>query len=207
MFHTYYPEPPDSFDLISPAHGASLDSLPVRFIWAASYDSDPGDSVHFWVYLASDSDFTADLDSHYASDTVLVCSTLVDSSTYWWRVKAFDTHGNVTFSNQTWSFSTNFTSVIPGGDVLLPTEFTLSQNHPNPFNPITQIKYTLPRDCLVTLEIYNILGQKVATLIDGSQKAGYKTAKWDAGSLSSGIYFYRLQAGDFVQTRKMVLIR
>jgi len=59
----------------------------------------------------------------------------------------------------------------------------------------------------VRLEVYNILGQKVVTLVDGKQIAGYKTARWDAGSLSSGIYFYRLRAGNFVQTRKMVLIR
>ena len=89
----------------------------------------------------------------------------------------------------------------------LPIVFSLSQNHPNPFNPITQIKYALPKDSYVTLDVYNILGQRVATLVDGKQKAGYKTARWDASPFSSGIYFYRLQAGDFVQTRKMVLIR
>jgi hypothetical protein len=89
----------------------------------------------------------------------------------------------------------------------IPLIYHLAQNCPNPFNPTTEIKYALPKDCHVSLEIHNILGQKVATLIDGQQKAGYKTTRWDASSFSSGIYFYRLQAGDFVQTRKMVLIR
>jgi len=89
----------------------------------------------------------------------------------------------------------------------LPEHFHLSQNFPNPFNPITEIKYALPKDCKVRLEVYNILGQRVAGLVDGKQKAGYKTARWDATSFSSGIYFYRLQAGDFVQTRKMVLLK
>ena len=89
----------------------------------------------------------------------------------------------------------------------LPKVFSLSQNHPNPFNPITQIKYALPRDCRVRLDVYNTIGQKVATLIDGEQKAGYKTVRWDAGSFASGIYFYRLQAGDFVETKKMILLR
>lgn len=86
-------------------------------------------------------------------------------------------------------------------------DFQLYQSYPNPFNPITQIKYDLPRDCRVRLEVYNLVGQKVATLVDSNQKAGDKTARWYAGSLSSGIYFYRLKAGDFVQTKKMVLIR
>ena len=90
---------------------------------------------------------------------------------------------------------------------VLPSRFSADQNLPNPFNPVTQINYTLPRDCLVKLDIFNLLGQKVGTLLDGKQKAGYKTARWNASSFSSGIYFYRLQAGDFVQTRKMVLIR
>lgn len=89
----------------------------------------------------------------------------------------------------------------------LSKEYALSQNYPNPFNPITQIRYTLPRDCEVELTIYNILGQKVTTLVDGKQKAGYKTVRWDAGSFSSGIYFCRLTAGDFVDTRKMVLLK
>jgi len=85
--------------------------------------------------------------------------------------------------------------------------FSLSQNYPNPFNAVTEIRYALPRDCRVRLDVYNILGQKVVSLVDGNQKAGYKTARWDAGSLSSGIYFYRLRAGDFVQTRKMILLK
>jgi len=88
-----------------------------------------------------------------------------------------------------------------------PKLLALCQNYPNPFNPTTEIRYVLPRDCKVRLDVHNVAGQKVATLVDGKQKAGYKTARWDAGSFSSGIYFYRLQAGGFVQTRKMVLIR
>ncbi len=90
---------------------------------------------------------------------------------------------------------------------LTPQVFALSQNYPNPFNPTTQIEYSLPQDSYVRLEVYNILGQKVVTLVDGKQKAGYKSVRWDAGDFSSGIYFYRLQAGKFVQTRKMVLLR
>jgi len=102
-----------------------------------------------------------------------------------------------------WPDGTKWTSL--GG--VFPRVFTLSQNYPNPFNPVTVIKYALPVDCQVRLEVYNILGQKVATLVDGNQKAGYKTAKWDASSFASGVYFYRLQAGGYTKTRKMILLR
>jgi hypothetical protein len=85
--------------------------------------------------------------------------------------------------------------------------FKLSQNSPNPFDHITQIRYALPRDCRVRLEIFNILGQRVAVLADGEQTAGEKAVKWEAASLASGIYFCRLQAGGFAATRKMILLR
>ncbi len=97
-------------------------------------------------------------------------------------------------------------------EVSLPKTFSLSQNYPNPFNPTTVIKYALPKDCHAKLTIYNILGQRVITLVDGPQAAGYKVVQWDSKSQSgnevaSGIYFYRLEAGDFVETKKMILLR
>lgn len=88
-----------------------------------------------------------------------------------------------------------------------PSDYALSQNYPNPFNPITEIKYTLPHDSYVRLEVYSTLGQKVATLVDQRQTAGYKSLRWDASSLASGIYFYRISAADFTSTRKMVLLK
>ena len=94
----------------------------------------------------------------------------------------------------------------------LPTEFSLSQNHPNPFNPHTIIDYALPQDAEVSLVIYNVLGQKVKTLVNEFQTAGFQGAEWDGtddrGHVSaSGIYFYKLNAGDFTQTRKMVMLK
>lgn len=88
-----------------------------------------------------------------------------------------------------------------------PKDFALLQNYPNPFNPTTQIEYTLPCHSHVTLEVYNILGEKVATLVDEKQETGYKRARWDAGSFSSGSYFYRLRTGEYEMTRRMVLLR
>ena len=89
----------------------------------------------------------------------------------------------------------------------VPRAFALDQNYPNPFNPVTNIEYSLPHSGDVTLIIYNLRGQEVARLIDGGQVAGNHSVTWDASNFASGIYFYRLQAGDFIQTKKMVLLK
>ncbi len=89
----------------------------------------------------------------------------------------------------------------------LPVRYTLSQNYPNPFNPATKIDYTLPSAGFVTLKIYNLLGQLVATPVSEKQTAGSHTLSFDASKLPSGIYFYRITAGSFVSTKKMTLIK
>jgi hypothetical protein len=86
-------------------------------------------------------------------------------------------------------------------------DYILYQNYPNPFNPITTIEFSLPRIEFVTLKIYNILGWEVATLVSKKLAAGNYKYKWDAGSLSSGLYLYKIKAGAFQQTEKMVLLR
>jgi len=88
-----------------------------------------------------------------------------------------------------------------------PTNFSLSQNYPNPFNPTTVINYQLSADSKVTLKIFDLLGQVVATLEDGAVRAGVHAAVFEGRNLSSGVYFYRLQAGDYTETRKMILTK
>jgi len=89
----------------------------------------------------------------------------------------------------------------------LPGDYALSQNHPNPFNARTVINYRLPVDSHVKLEVYNTLGQRVATLVDCKEQAGYRSVVWDASEISSGIYFYRLAAGNFTSRERMLLLR
>jgi len=93
------------------------------------------------------------------------------------------------------------------GAVDIPNEWSLSQNYPNPFNPSTMIKYGLPRRSEVTLTIYNSLGQRVVQLVDEEEDAGYHEVTFDGSSLASEVYFFRLQAGSFVKTMKLLLLR
>ena len=94
----------------------------------------------------------------------------------------------------------------------LPSAFSLNQNYPNPFNPVTTISFSLPEATDVTLDVFNIMGQKVATLVNGPMEAGEHQIQWDgkvegSGSVATGVYFYRLQAGEFVETKKMLLLK
>jgi hypothetical protein len=89
----------------------------------------------------------------------------------------------------------------------IPKTYDLKQNYPNPFNPNTTIEFDLPKSSKVTLKIFNILGEEVITLISDKLSAGSYSYEWDASNLASGVYLYRLQAGDYVETRKMVLMR
>ena len=96
---------------------------------------------------------------------------------------------------------------IPDHSTQIPRAFALHQNYPNPFNPSTTIEFSLPRSGYVTLLVYSTLGEEVATLVSENLSAGRYTAEWDASAFSSGVYFYRLQAGEFVETKKLILLR
>jgi Secretion system C-terminal sorting domain len=89
----------------------------------------------------------------------------------------------------------------------LPKKFELYQNYPNPFNPVTNIKYAVPKPAHVRIEIYNILGQRVRTLLNEEKSPGYYVVGFDASSLASGFYIYRMQAEGFVDIRKMIVTK
>jgi len=89
----------------------------------------------------------------------------------------------------------------------LPNDFSLSQNYPNPFNPSTTIKFSLPVSGSVTLKIFNLLGEEVAQLLHGEMTAGLHTVQFNAGLLPSGIYFYQLQSGNSIETKRMLLMK
>lgn len=114
--------------------------------------------------------------------------------TYHFRLKQIDFDGRVNYSNEVEA-------------VVQPSEFALGQNYPNPFNPTTTINYQLSQKSKVEMKVYDMIGKEIITLVSDVQDAGYYKVQFDASTLASGVYFYRIQAGKFVETRRMILIK
>ena len=128
-------------------------------------------------------------------------STVIDSSFFQIEVVA---QASTRAGEAGWVLTGSF---LEGDLSELPSEFALLSNYPNPFNASTVISYELPTDTHVKLEIYNLFGQKVATVVDGQQEAGYRSVNWEASEAASGVYFYKLTAGDFTEVKRMTLLR
>jgi hypothetical protein len=158
------------------------------------------------VQIARDSLFsTLVVDDSTVADTSRYSSSgLTTNGWYYWRVSAKNGGGNSGWSS-TWRFLLSLDDVAEEQGI--PTVFSLSQNYPNPFNPSTSITYGLPHKSQVTLTVFNMLGQRVAVLDEGEREAGYYSIVFDGKRLASGMYLYRIQAGGFVQTRKLILMK
>ena len=92
-------------------------------------------------------------------------------------------------------------------EVSAPIDYSLSQNYPNPFNPSTTISYSIPNDGNVTLKVYDVLGNEVASLVDEQKQSGSFDVNFNASALSSGVYYYQIKAGEFTSTKKLVLMK
>jgi hypothetical protein len=125
--------------------------------------------------------------------TYLDASRLNEGESYYYRLQDVDFNGNITEHAEI--------------EVSVVRAYRLMQNYPNPFNPSTVISYQLPVASEVSLKVFDVLGREVAVLVSGRQKAGNYVVPFNGSGLSSGVYFYRLQAGQFVQTRKMMLVK
>ena len=96
---------------------------------------------------------------------------------------------------------------IEDSEIEAPSDYILFQNYPNPFNPVTTIKYALPNNSLVTLKVYDILGREVVTLVNEEKRAGVYEIEFIGSHLSSGIYFYKINAGDFKDVKRLLLLK
>jgi hypothetical protein len=133
---------------------------------------------------------------------------LVRNVEYSYRLAAYDDAGNRS------EFTGPVSAILLSTDQqsLLPEAYALHQNYPNPFNPTTQIRYDLPEESYVNINIYDLMGRKIKSLINTHQESGYRLIHWNATSdlgqpVSAGMYIYTIQAGEFRQTRKMVLLK
>jgi subtilisin-like proprotein convertase family protein len=128
----------------------------------------------------------------------------------WWRITITDVFPSLDDGRLIgWGIQFNNSSVtaINSENTGVPTRFNLYQNYPNPFNPSTTIKYDIPKDALVKVVVFDVLGREVRTLVNEQKKAGSYSLQMNASGLSSGVYFYKIHAGDFTDTKKMVLIK
>ena len=119
----------------------------------------------------------------------------VSAGKYSYRLKQIDNDGQFEYSK---NVEVSF---------MKPNGFKLEQNYPNPFNPSTTIRFNLPEASIVRLTIFNILGQEIRTLVNEFRESGVNAINFDASGLNSGIYIYKIEAGNFVQTRKMTLLK
>ena len=199
---------------ITLAHGPAVGGGIDIASWAGTLDTTYTDST-----LKRDSvvgELTHRFPKVFSNDTVFWTFKYTAPNTP--QVDTLYAAGNsVNFNHQAdtldrWNFSPNFPvriyipiSVKNQNEIA--SSFELSQNYPNPFNPITKITYTLNKPGLVTLKAYNVSGKLISELVNKNQKEGKHTVEFDGSNLSSGVYFYTLESGDFIQTRKMILLK
>ncbi len=177
------------------------DSLYVKWTGQGLYDS-------FRVQVSEDSTFNTVLIDSTLKSSLMAIYNLTDT-TYYWRVSAMVNSVSGVWTDA-WSFKVDTTSTTVGVEDpgnTIPQKYYLSQNYPNPFNPASIINYEIPKSSLVTLKVYDVLGREVATLVNEEKQAGRYNVTFNASKYSSGVYFYRITAGDFSQIKKMVLLK
>ncbi len=186
--------------LISPLNNSLVANDTVTFVWLRSQPA----VTKYWVEWAPDSLFQFNLIDSTVTDSQRVTGGIINGFRYFWKVRAWNATGWGPFS-EVRRFNALYTGI--GAERTLPQEFSLAQNFPNPFNPATTIEFGVPRAGHVTLEVYSMLGELVATLVDGDRSVGYHQVTFDGSRLASGMYFYRLVANDLVLMKKMVYVK
>jgi len=195
---------------VSPANNANFEQTLIEFEWERLNYSLTGfqlstDSLFSSFYVLinpGNGDTTFFGNTLYIENSKSVAVPL--NQKYYWRVRSENLKG-VSDWSETWSFNT-FPSTSVDKETI-PELMTLDQNYPNPFNPSTKIHYAINSTQFVSLKVYDVLGNEVATLVDEYRNAGSYEINFNASSLSSGIYFYKLNAGSFVDSKKMILMK
>ena len=190
--------PPVAPQLVSPITDSTINQTKITWRSVSNADS-------YELQVAYDSSFTNIILDTSLIDTTIQISKLIDGNRYYWRVSSENSAGESSYSD-IWSFNFVLTGVDQTGSGI-PKVFSLEQNYPNPFNSTTTINYSIPKASLVTIKIYDVLGNEVSTLLNTEKSAGYYKLKFNASKLASGIYFYRMRAGDFISIKKLILLK
>ena len=188
--------------LISPPNGAIGISLTPTLNW-----NDIPNTFDYGVQLTNDPNFQSliiNVNGLTNSEYTVPSGILELNKVYFWRANARNGLGTGPFS-AIWFFTSVVTNISTNGEI--PKEFRLYNNYPNPFNPTTNIKFSIPTQGFVTLKVFNSLGKEVATLVNENMSVGTYEVNFDAGSITSGVYFYRLQSDNFTETKRMMLIK
>jgi len=193
---------PGTPSLASPSNGANNLNQPIQLDWVNVSGADK-----YQVQIDNNSNFSSPERDLERSSSYYNVSGLADGMIFYWHVRA---HNSCGWGD--WSGTRNFTieDISDINEISLnelPIEFTLYQNHPNPFNAITSIAFALPSSEFVILNIYNVLGEKIETLISEKLSAGYWSVTWDGKDAASGMYLYKISAGEFTDTKKMILLK
>lgn len=181
--------------------GTTGEQLNPTLVWSAS-DS----ATSYNVQVSITSRFFSFVVDTTVEDTLLQIDTLNPNTTYYWRVNASNDKGTSLYSDPA-GFKTGDQTVSVKNYKNVPSKFILEQNYPNPFNPTTQIVYSIPFSSYISLKVYNLLGKEVAKLFEGYRKAGNYKVTFNAVGLASGVYLYRLKTDNFIETKKLVLLK
>ena len=205
------------YSLKIPAYDATLYSTTIDFQWqqASPIHLNFPWELEYKFYLDITEDF---IDPEIFSDifdTTFSVKELTPGQTYFWKVLAKNIEGDSLWSSETFGFYVSHAVAIEADVEIKPGTFKLYANYPNPFNPETTIRYSLPADqstYRVVIKIYNVLGQLVITLRDEQQRPGMYQLTWDGWNsmgqaVPSGVYFLTLEAGNFKATQKMLLVK
>ncbi|RPI19736.1 MAG: T9SS C-terminal target domain-containing protein [Ignavibacteriae bacterium] len=193
------PNPPVLFQ---PINGAIAQPLTPTLIWSKLTGA-----IRYFVQLSTDSTFSVITDSATVTDSFYTVPSgkLANHVVYYWRVTGKNTC-NTSPTTNTWHFETEYEGIEQISNII-PKEFKLYNNYPNPFNPITRIPFDIPRKSFVSLKIWDIMGREIMTLINEEMHAGKYEYEFYAPSISSGIYFYRLESSDYVSIKRMILLK
>jgi len=190
---------------IEPANNSNNLVKPVTFKWNKAYEQTDNSIIEkYLLEVTRDTVTLANYFLRVVTDTVRVEDSISSNCNYYWRISAKSNLGWGQKSSW-WKFTTTTGIAKIGGN--LPERFDLFNNYPNPFNPTTKIKFDIPKNSLVSLKIYDISGREIFEIINGKFEAGSYMVNFNAGNLSSGVYFYRLAAEDFISTKKMILLK